>query len=60
MNIQGTKMYMLQQRLKYIKSKLKDWNKKEFGDIIKTRMSTEHKLKEVNMINITEDFNEER
>lgn len=29
LNIQGTKMYMLRQRLKYIKSKLKDWNKKE-------------------------------
>jgi len=48
LNIQGTKMYMLQQRLKHIKSKLKDWNKKEFGDIIKARMSTEQKLQEIN------------
>ncbi len=41
LNIQVTKMYMLQQRLKYIKSKLKSWNKKEFGDIFKAIIETE-------------------
>lgn len=53
-------MYMLQQRLKYIKSKLKAWNKKEFGDILKARIETEKKLQEINQINITEGFNEEK
>eukprot|EP00253_Pinus_taeda_P002691 PITA_02691 len=36
------------------------WNKKEFGDILKARIETEQKLQEINQINITEDFNEER
>eukprot|EP00253_Pinus_taeda_P014697 PITA_14697 len=44
LNIQGTKMYMHQQRLKYIKSKLKACNKKEFGNILKARIETEQKL----------------
>ena len=37
MHVQGTKMFMLQQRLKHIKSRLKDWNKKEFGNIFKAK-----------------------
>lgn len=60
MKIQGIKMYMLQQRLKHIKCKVKDWNKNEYGDIIKARKSMEQKLQEINQINITEGFNEER
>ena len=35
LNIQGTRMFLLQQELKHIKSKLKDWNKKEFINIFK-------------------------
>jgi len=53
-------MCILQQRLKHIKSKLKEWNKKKFGDIIKARMNTEKKLQEIIQINITEGFNKER
>lgn len=41
---QGTKMYMLQQRLKHIKVKLKDWNKKQFGNIFKAKKEVEQKL----------------
>jgi len=33
MEIQGTKMFLLHKRLKYIKLRLKDWNKNEFGNI---------------------------
>ena len=44
MNVQGTKMFMLNQRLKYIKSKLKEWNKKDFGDIFKAKREVEQKL----------------
>eukprot|EP00253_Pinus_taeda_P012913 PITA_12913 len=51
---------MLQQRLKRIKSKLKAWNKKEFGNILKARIETKQKLQEINQINITKGFNEER
>jgi len=37
LNIQGTKMFLLQQKLKHINSRLKDWNKKEFGNIFKAK-----------------------
>eukprot|EP00253_Pinus_taeda_P026444 PITA_26444 len=47
-NIQGTKIYMLQQRLKHIKPELKAWNKEEFGDILKAKIETEQKLQEIN------------
>ena len=60
LNIQGTKMFMLQQKLKHIKARLKAWNKKEFGDIFKAKRETEQKLQEINQNNITEDFTEER
>jgi hypothetical protein len=36
-NIQGIPMYHFQQRLKYIKAKLKKWNKEVFGDIFKDK-----------------------
>lgn len=49
---------MLQQKLKHIKSRLKAWNKKEFGDIFKAKRETEQKLQEINQINITEGFTE--
>ena len=48
LNIQGTKMYMLQQKLKHIKSHLKVWNKNEFGDIFKAKRETELKLQVIN------------
>ena len=37
LNIQGTRMFILQQRLKNIKSKLKGWNKHEFGNIFRPK-----------------------
>jgi len=33
LNIQGTRMFLLQKRLKHIKLQLKDWNKNEYGNI---------------------------
>jgi len=39
---------MLQQKLKHIKSRLKVWNKNEFGDIFKAKRETELKLQEIN------------
>lgn len=58
--IQGTKMFMLQQRLKHIKFGLKDWNKKEFGNIFKAKREVEQKLQGINQIIITNGFTEER
>lgn len=51
---------MLQQKLKHIKSRLKIWKKKEFGDIFKSKREAEQKLKEINQINIKDGFIEER
>ena len=51
---------MLQQRLKHIRSMLKDWNKKEFGNIFKAKREAEQKLQEINQIIISEGFTEER
>ena len=56
MPVQGTKMFMLQQRLKHIKSRLKYWNKKEFGNIFKAKREVEQKLQEINQIIISEGF----
>ena len=56
LNIQGTKMFMLQQKLKHIKGKLKSWKKNEFGNIFKAKREVEQKLREINRINITEGF----
>ena len=44
MNIQGIRMFLLQQKLKHIKSKLKYWNKREFGNIFKAKREVEKKL----------------
>ena len=37
LQIQGSKMFLLHKRIKHIKSKLKDWNKKDFGNIFGIR-----------------------
>lgn len=57
---QGTKMFLLQQRLKHTKLKLKEWNKKEFGNISKAKREVEQKLQGINQILITDGFTEER
>jgi len=41
---QGTKMFLLHQRLKHVKHKLKDWNKNEFGNIFEAKKAVERKL----------------
>lgn len=37
LQIQVSKMFLLHKRLKYIKIKLKEWNKKDFGNIFETK-----------------------
>ena len=53
LHLQGTKMFLLHCSLKHIKGRLKEWNKKEFGNIFKTKGDVEKKLKEINHILIT-------
>eukprot|EP00253_Pinus_taeda_P017284 PITA_17284 len=60
MPVQGTKMFRVSQRLKHIKSRLKDWNKKEFGNIFKAKREVEENLQEINEIIIPEGFTEEQ
>jgi len=60
MQVQGTKMFLLLQRLKHIKLRLKDWKKNEFGNIFEAKKVVERKLQEINQILITDGFNEER
>lgn len=47
MPTQGTKMFLLHQRLKHIKQRLKEWNRNEFGNIFEAKREVERKLQEV-------------
>lgn len=58
--IQGMKMFLLQQRLKHIKIKLKDWNKSESKNIFKAKREVEQKLQKINQIITKEGFTEDR
>jgi len=49
-------MFMLQQRLKHIKTKLKYWNKSEFGNIFKAKKEVDQKLQNINQTLIKEGF----
>lgn len=60
MPIQGTNMFLLHQRLKHIKLKLKYCNKNEFGNIFKARKEVEQKLQGINQVLIMDGFTEER
>eukprot|EP00253_Pinus_taeda_P024373 PITA_24373 len=60
LHLQGTKVFPLHCKLKHIKGRLKEWNKKEFGKIFKAKGEVEKKLKEINKILITEGYTDER
>eukprot|EP00253_Pinus_taeda_P003668 PITA_03668 len=53
-------MFLLHYRLKHIKGRLKEWKKNEFGNIFKAKGEVEKKLKEINLILITEGYTDER
>jgi len=44
LNIQGTRMFCLRKGLKHIKLQLKEWNKKEFGNIFEAKTLVEGKM----------------
>jgi len=44
LNIKGTRMFKLQSKLKHIKSKIKQWNATEFGNIFQEKSIIESKL----------------
>jgi len=52
-------MFLLQKRLKHIKLKLKEWNKKEFGNIFEGKNYVEGKMQELNQTLIREGFDKD-
>jgi len=53
-------MFLLHERLKHIKHRLKDWNKKEFGNISAAKKEVEDKMQTLNQTLITEGFDRVR
>jgi len=54
-------MFLLQKRLKYIKLRLKEWNKNEYGkNIFVAKKYIEGKMKELNQTLIMDGFDKDR
>ena len=49
-------MYQFQQKLKLLKSKIKNWNKESFGNIFKAKAKLDDKIKEVQIISMQTSF----
>eukprot|EP00253_Pinus_taeda_P023924 PITA_23924 len=60
LQVQGSKMFLLHKRLKHIKIKLKEWNKKDFGNIFVNKKSVEIKLRKLNQAMITDGFDKNK
>eukprot|EP00253_Pinus_taeda_P025801 PITA_25801 len=60
LNIQGTRMFLLQKILKHIKIQLKDWNKNEFGNIFDGKKIIEGRMQELNQTLIKEGHDKVR
>eukprot|EP00253_Pinus_taeda_P017161 PITA_17161 len=60
LQIQGSKMFPLHKRLKHIKFRLKEWNKKDFGNIFVNKKSMETKIQELNQELIQDGFNKDK
>eukprot|EP00253_Pinus_taeda_P007889 PITA_07889 len=56
LQFQGSKMCLLHIRLKHIKFRLKEWNKKDFGNIFVNKKSLEIKIYELNQELIEDGF----
>jgi exonuclease III len=57
---QGTRMFKLYKKLKYIKYKLKEWNKEIFGNINQGKKNIEDKMRKLQEICIAEGYTEDR
>lgn len=60
LNIQGSRTFLLQKRLKNIKLKLKDWNRNEFDNIFEAKNHVEGKMHELNQALITDGFDKDK
>lgn len=59
LQIQGTSMYLLQKRLKHIKLRLKELNKKDFSNIFEEKKLVENKMLVLNQALIKEGFDKD-
>jgi hypothetical protein len=57
---QGTRMFKLYKRLKYIKHKLKEWNKEIFGNINQEKKKIEDRMRILQELCIDEGYTEDR
>eukprot|EP00253_Pinus_taeda_P018984 PITA_18984 len=60
LEIQSTRIFLLQKSLIQIKLQLKEWNKKEYGNIFQKKYIMEGKLQRLNQTLITEGFDKEQ
>jgi len=60
LDIQGTRMFLLQKRHKHIKLRLKEWNTKEYGNIFEEKKIVEGKMQKLNQTVITKGFDKEK
>ena len=44
---EGSPMYIFQQKLKYIKERIKKWNKDSFGNIMEEKEKLENRIEEM-------------
>ena len=52
-------MYQFQQKLKLLKSKIKQWNKDSFGNIFQSKQELDSKIKEVQIQGMQRGFSDE-
>lgn len=57
---QGTRMFRLYKKLKYIKQKLKEWNREFFGNINQGKKSIEYSMSMLQELCIEEGYTEDR
>jgi hypothetical protein len=57
---QGTRMLKLQKKLKYIKNKLKEWNREIFGNINTEKNDIEEKIKKLQETCMREGYTEDQ
>ena len=58
-NIEGSHMFVFQQKLKYIKECVKKWNKESFGNILQEKIRLEQRIEVIKTTAMSEGYTEE-
>lgn len=56
---EGSPMYIFQRKLKYIKERIKKWNKDSFGNIMEEKEKLEKRIKKIKTRAIREGYTED-